>query len=366
MNEVAHLLGLPEGRTLEFKRDLSSLRPILRTLVAFANTAGGTLIIGRDDDGRLRGVASIQDEEERLANAISDSIQPVLMPDIEVVAVGGKDLLVIRVARWPGPFYIKALGSEEGVYVRLGSTNRKAGEEQLAELRRTARHLVFDQLPCVGAELEDLDIQDARKAFSDVGRDLEESKLESLGVLIRYGRHLIPSNGGMILFGRDGVRQRFFPDAQVRCACFAGPDKVEFLDRLDIEGTVLEALEEVPKFIRRNTRLGGRIQEMRRQDIPEYPRVALREALVNAVAHTDYTLRGMQIMVAVYQNRMEIQNPGMLPFGMTLESFRAGVSQIRNPIVSRVLRELDLMEEWGSGYKRITEDCDQGGYPYPE
>ena len=144
--------------------------------MAFANTAGGALIIGRDDDGRLRGVASIQDEEERLANAISDSIQPVLMPDIEVIVIEGKDLLVVRVARWPGPFYVKALGPEEGVYVRLGSTNRKAGEEQLAELRRTARHLVFDQLPCVGAELEDLDIQGARKAFSD--RPVEDASLD--------------------------------------------------------------------------------------------------------------------------------------------------------------------------------------------
>jgi hypothetical protein len=105
---------------------------------------------------------------------------------------------------------------------------------------------------------------------------------------------------------------------------------------------------------------------MRREDTPEYPAVALREGLVNAVAHADYSKRGMQIMVAIYSDRMEIQNPGILPLGMTVEDIKDGVSRIRNPVIARVLRELDLMETWGSGYRRITEDCDQGGYPYPE
>ncbi|MFY9824518.1 MAG: ATP-binding protein [Thermoanaerobaculia bacterium] len=185
-------------------------------------------------------------------------------------------------------------------------------------------------------------------------------------MLVRYGRNLLPSNGGMILFGREEARRRFFPDAHVRCARFVGTTKAEFLDRLDIEGSVLGALEETPRFIRRNARLAARIEGMLREDIPEYPRVALREALVNAVAHTDYTQRGLQIMVAIFADRLEIQNPGMLAFGMTLDDLRAGVSRIRNPVIARVLRELNLMEKWGSGYKRIAEDCAAGGYSLPE
>ena len=236
----------------------------------------------------------------------------------------------------------------------------------LAELRRSRDHLAFDQLPCIGTEYDDLDMASIRKAFGKVVREIDDSKLESLGVLIRYGKTLIPSNGGMILFGRTPVRDRYFPDAQVRCARFAGTEKVDFIDRLDIEGTVLDALTEVPKFIRRNTRMAAKIEGMQRQDIPEYPVIALREALTNAVAHTDYTLRGMQIMVAIFSDRLEIQNPGMLPFGMTLNDLKSGVSKIRNPVIARVLRELDYMEKWGTGYKRIIEDCDGGGYPHPE
>jgi len=126
------------------------------------------------------------------------------------------------------------------------------------------------------------------------------------------------------------------------------------------------ALDDVPKFIRRNTRMAAKIKSLRRQDIPEYPPVSLREALVNAVVHTDYAQRGSQIMVSVFSNRLVIQNPGMMPFGMTIDDFKAGVSRIRNPVIARVFRELDLMEEWGSGYRRIGDDCRAGGYPMPE
>jgi ATP-dependent DNA helicase RecG len=167
--------------------------------------------------------------------------------------------------------------------------------------------------------------------------------------------------------GRDVMRQRVFPDAAVSCARFRGSDKVEFLDRLSLDDrTVLEALDDVARFIRRNTRLAARITTMRREDIPEYPEIALREVLVNAVAHADYSLTGMRIRVAIYADRLEVENPGMLPFGMTLDDFKAGVSRIRNRVVARVLRELGLLEEWGTGYRRVLEDCRAGGYTAPE
>ncbi len=364
--EIKELITCPEGKTLEFKRDASSLRPILKTLVAFANTAGGTLVIGLEDDGNLRGVSNVKMEEERIANAVSEGIAPALFPDIEVATIDDVSLLVIHVARWPGPYFLKADGAERGVYVRLGSTNRRAGPEAIEELKRESRHRAFDQLPCIGAELEDLDMESAVRAFSAKGRDVDEAKLESLGVLVRYGDTLIPSNGGVILFGRDATRRSSFPDARVRCARFQGTGKSRFLDQLDIEVSVLDAIEEIIRFVRRNTRLAAKIEGLRREDIPEYPQIALREGLVNAVAHTDYSLTGMNIRVAIFDDRLEIENPGTFPFGLTVDDLKAGVSRIRNPVIARVLHELELMEYWGSGYKRMREDCQEGGYPLPE
>ena len=366
MTDLQEILSAPEGKTVEFKRDLSSLKPILRTLVAFANTAGGTLVIGREDDGTVVGVPDVLQDEERLANVIADGIRPAMMPEIDLCSSGGSSLLIVRVPHCRGPFYLKAEGPEAGVYVRLGSTDRRAGPEILAELRRSLSGLSFDQMPCPDLSAEDLDQERLRHFFAQIGRKVSRKHIESLGVLVPHAGRLVPSHGGLVLFGLDSAREHLFPDARVSCARFRGTDKTEFLDRLDTGATVLEALEEVPRFIRRNTRMAARIATMRRQDLPEYPEMAVREVLVNAVAHADYSLTGMQIRVAIYADRMEIENPGMLPFGMTLDDFKAGVSRVRNRVIVRVLRELGLVEQWGTGYQRVTEACRSGGYPTPE
>lgn len=365
MVDIQEILSLPEGKTVEFKRDLSSMKPILKTLIAFANTAGGTLLIGRDDHGVIVGVDNIFDTEERLANAIADSIYPPLMPEIETTSLDGKALIVIRVVHWRGPFYLKSQGPEEGVYVRLGSTNRVAGSDLIAELKRSISNISFDQLPCPDIDVNGLDMSLIRQAFSNVGRKVDHKKLVTLGILVPYSGKFVCSNGGIILFGQDEVRERYFPNAKVRCARFQGTDKVDFIDQYDGEGTIVDAMKDVPNFIRRNTRLAAQIDQIQRKDISEYSLIAIREVLTNAVVHADYSIRGMNPRVAIFSDRLEIENPGMLPFGYTLEEFMAGVSHIRNKVIARVFRELHLMEEWGTGYRRVIEACHTGGYPNP-
>ena len=365
MVDISEIVSLPEGKTIEFKRDLSSIKPILKTLIAFANTAGGTLLIGKDNDGTIIGVNNIFDVEEKLANTIADSIYPPLMPEIEITSLEGKALIIIRVAHWRGPFYLKAQGPEEGVYVRLGSTNRAAGPELIAELKRSISNTSFDQLPCPEADINGLDMKRIKQAFSNVGRKINQKELETLGILVRYSGKLVCSNGGLILFGQDELREKYFPNAKVRCARFQGTDKVDFIDLYDCEGTIVEAMNDVPNFIRRNTRLAAKIDQIQRQDIPEYALVAIREVLTNALVHADYSIKGMNPRIVIFSDRLEIENPGMLPFGYTLEEFIAGVSHIRNKVIARVFRELNLMEEWGTGYRRIIEACQSGGYQTP-
>jgi Predicted transcriptional regulator containing an HTH domain and an uncharacterized domain shared with the mammalian protein Schlafen len=306
-------------------------------------------------------VGDIFDAEEKLANAIADSIEPPLMPEIEMTSFEGKALIVIRVVHWRGPFYLKAQGPEAGVYVRLGSTNRVAGPELIAELKRSLSKSSFDQLPCLDIGIEGLDMDRIMQAFSG----MDQKKLETLGVLVPYAGRLVCSNGGLILFGQDHFRERFFPNAKVRCARFQGTDKVDFIDQYDCEGTIIEAMKDIPNFIRRNTRLAAKIDQIRRKDIPEYALIAIREVLTNALVHADYSIKGMNPRVAIFSDRLEIESPGMLPFGYTLEEFTAGVSHIRNKVIARVFRELRLMEEWGTGYKRIIEACQTGGYQAP-
>ncbi len=364
--DIETLLTFPESRTLEFKANLSSLKPILKTLIAFANTAGGILIIGIGDDKKLLGVEDILASEEKLANSISDSISPALMPEIEITSVQGLSLLVVRVPHWRGPFYLNSEGNEKGIYVRLGSTNRAATGELLEELKRSIMKVSFDQLPCPEVDASGLDYQRISKAFSKVGKNnVDSSVLERLHILVPYNNRLVCSNGGLILFGQDKYRKQYFPNTEIRCARFQGEKKVDFIDQYDFQGTILEAIGNISKFIQRNTRLAASIENIKRENIPEYAPVIIREILANALVHADYSILGMNTKIAIFSDRLEIESPGMLPFGFTLGDFFSGVSHVRNKVIARVFRELNIIEEWGTGYRRIRKVCSEDNYPTP-
>jgi len=152
---VAEMLKAQEGKTLEFKRDLSSPRNILKSVAAFANTAGGVIVIGVDDKSREPlGIVDPLDAEERLCNLIFDSITPRLVPNIEITTVEGRTLLLAEVfLSSTRPHWLNAQGPENGVFVRLGSTNRQADRELIAELRRTVEGVSFDERPCRNPQL---------------------------------------------------------------------------------------------------------------------------------------------------------------------------------------------------------------------
>ncbi|RLC13892.1 MAG: hypothetical protein DRH93_21375 [Deltaproteobacteria bacterium] len=345
--DIARIITLPESKTLEFKQNISPLKQIMRTIVAFANTAGGIIVIGRGDQGEIVGVDDPLAVEEQLANSVADSIAPMIMPDIDIVSLEGKSMLCIRVAHWPGPFYLESEGKEHGVYIRLGSTTRQSGPEFIAEIKRQQSNKSFDQLPCPEYGIESLDHQLIQEEFGKIIGKVKEQQLISLGLLTHFSGRNVVTYGGLILFGRHDVRQMVLPDARVSCARFRGKNKAHFLDRLDLEGSILDTIKQVPNFIARNTRLFPKIAGMVREDIPAYPDFVIREILVNSIVHCDYSLIGMRVMVGIFSDRLEIQSPGILPFGMTLDDFKSGVSRIRNRVLARTFKELGIMEEWG-------------------
>jgi predicted HTH transcriptional regulator len=193
---VADLLTRPEGKSLECKRNLTSAEPVLRTIVAFANTAGGTLIFGVEDERRtVVGVGDPLRLEERLVNLVTDSIRPRLAPDVEVVPWRKTHLVVVRI--YPGAgrsYHLKVLGPQEGVFVRVGSSNRRADPLLLEELRRASRHEAFDEQPVVGPSSEALDFRAASELFAP-SRRLTRNDLRVLGLLVPHQGHLRPSVG---------------------------------------------------------------------------------------------------------------------------------------------------------------------------
>jgi predicted HTH transcriptional regulator len=364
MVDLANLLNQHEGKTLEFKRDASSPVPLMKTLVAFANGSGGILLIGVEDQTRhILGVAEPTRMEAQLASWIVDRIEPRLVPEILILPWRNKNLVMVEVFPSPlRPHFLKAEGEATGVYVRIGSTNRKADPAQVAELKRQVLGGSFDEDPLPEKNPEDLDFPAAAESFA-VKRKLVPGDLKTLNLVVRYQNRLVLTVGGMLLFGKE--RLTVFPDARIRAAVFAGKDRTQILDAQEITSHLPKAVEEVIAFVLRNTRRSIQVAGIRNEGVPEIPLIALREAVINAVVHADYGQHGSPLRVAVFGDRLEIENPGGLPPGLTLDEVRQGASKLRNRVIGRVFHELGLIEQWGSGIQRMTNACLDAGLPEP-
>ena len=248
--DLLQILKRPEGKTLEFKRELSTPERTLKTIVAFANTAGGTLLFGVEDESRhVRGVREPLNLEERLANLMTDLIAPRLVPEIEILPWRRTQVLAVQVYPSPSrPHYLKREGPAVGVYVRVGSTNRRAAAELIEELRRFARGEAFDEQPMPGLDSEGLDFRAASESFAPV-RKLARRDLETLRLVTGHQGREVPTVGGMILFGQD--RERHFPDAWIQVGRFAGTDKSRIIERAEIRSFPLNQRTPVrPKPVR--------------------------------------------------------------------------------------------------------------------
>ena len=358
------MLRRPEGKNLEFKRDLSSPAGMLRTVVAFANTTGGTILVGVEDrTAHVCGVGNPLDVEERAASLVSDSVRPRIVPDLQILTFRNLQVLAVQVHPSPArPHFIAREGLRAGAYVRVGSTNRLADAPLIAEMQRFAAGDSFDEQPLPALDSEAVDFRVASEFFAP-SRKLTRRNLETLRLVTRHQGRVVPTAGGVLLFGVD--RLVHFPDAWIQAGRFAGTDKAAILDHADLRMPLITAIEEAVEFVRKHALHGASIGPIRREERWNLPPAAVREAIVNAVAHADYSQRGAPIRVAIFDDRLEVENPGLLPFGLTLDDLPLGVSKLRNRTIGRVFHELGLVEQWGSGIQRMIASCLDSGLAAP-
>ncbi len=246
--------------------------------------------------------------------------------------------------------------------MRVGSTNRRADRELVEELGRFARGEAFDEQPMPELDSEALDFRAASESFAPV-RKLSRTDLETLRLVTVHQGRKVPTVGGMLLFGRD--RGRHFPDAWIQAGRFQGTDRSHFVDRVEIHSFPACAIEEAIAFVQKHALHGAEIGGVRRRERWSLPPVAVREAVINAVAHTDYAQHGAPIRVSIFADRLEVENPGLLPFGLTVEDLHRGISKLRNRVIGRVFHALGLIELWGSGVQRMTAACRDTGLQDP-
>ena len=350
-----------ESKTLELKAQLPQRDQIAKTVVAFANTSGGKLVIGVDDDRQVVGLGEgdVLDLQDRVASIVFDRCYPAILPEIYSANVQGKLVLVVEVFRGNLlPYYLKSAGKNDGTYLRVGATNRKADFEHILELERQKRNQSFDEEICREQPLDELDLTPLVARFAARGKPLDEQKLKNLKLIALEQGTLWPTQGLMILLGA-------LPHVVVKCARFKGTDMSVFLDRKEYDGELLGQLEQAEGFIKNHIHLRGEINGLQRTDTYELPEAALREALVNALVHRDYANQGRDIKVGVYDDVVNVVSPGGLPSTLTAETLLDGRSEIRNRVVARVFKELGYIEQWGSGIQRIRAACLEWGLAEP-
>ena len=364
-----------ESKTLELKSELpQQSEKYIKTLVAFANTAGGKLIVGvRNKDKAVLGVSNAAVAADRIATTLSQMCVPLLTPNIYRETVDGKDLVIAEI--YPGattPYYIKSQGIEKGTYVKVGGTTELADDAQIRELQLRGASQSYDAQIYVGQPYDEKAAHALCKVIDEYRRQSAEAKgndapaqkvtptnLENWGLLRRFESKLLPSRAFMLL------TENPFEFAKIQCAQFKGTDRVVFLDRREYSGPLYEQIEEAVQFVLRNIRFGAEISGLLREDSYELPIVAIREAIINATIHRSLQLTSA-VQVALYDDRLEVSSPGALFGSLTLEQALAGSTALRNPKVAKVFEEMDLFESWGTGLRRIRESCKKLGLPEPE
>ena len=362
MSNIVEQIKLGENKILEFKEILPKNDSIAKTAIAFSNTSGGKLIIGVNDK---REIVGIDDEEifelqDKIASIIFDSCTPNILAEIYTLNVNGKLLLVIEISRGNLlPYYLKHYGKEAGVYVRLGATNRQASIEMVYELERQRVHQSFDEQIAWETPLGSLDLTPLQKAFNKIGKTLDHAKLLSLKLIKIEQDKEYPTHGLLILLGS-------YEHVEIKCARFKGTNMAVFLDKKEYIGDLFSQLEQTELFIKNHLHLKAEILGLQRTETYEIPIPAIREALVNAIVHRDYSNFGRDIKVGIYDDMLNIVSPGGLPNGVTIDEVLSGRSEIRNKVLARIFKELGYIEQWGSGLARMKELCKEAHIKEPK
>lgn len=352
-----------EGKNVEFKEELPSSQAIAKTVIAFSNIGGGKLIIGVNDQGRVTGIkpeVDILELQDKVASIIYDNCYPNVIPDIYTTTIDNQVLLVIEVYRGNLlPYYLKKHGKNEGVYIRIGATNRKASYENILELERQRMNLGYDQETNREVDFYTLDFSSLSERFAKVNKSLDIPVMKNFKLVLEENGKLYPSNGLLVLLGK-------FENVRIKCGRFKGTTMDVFLDRKEYDGDLFTQLEDAEKFIKNHIKLSSEIKRLQREDQYELPVEAIREGLINAVVHRDYSIDGRDIKIGIYDDMVNIVSPGSFPSTITQEDLLEGRSEIRNKVIARVFKELNYIEQWGSGIRRIKSSCKNRGLKEPQ
>ena len=329
-----------ESETLELKEIV--VEDIKKEIIAFANSAGGTLYVGVADDGNIVGVENPDMVIQQISNMVRDSIKPDITMFIRYTAknVEGKQIVAVEIQRGTErPYYLAKKGLRpEGVYVRQGTSSVPATS---TAIRRMIKDTDGDSFEAMRSLEQNLTFQAAEKEFALRHLAFGVSQMKTLGILNTDG---IYTNLGLLLSEQCAHT--------VKAAVFEGTNQSIFRDRQEFTGSLLQQMNEVYEYIDRRNQVHSTFDKLRRIDTRDYPEVAIREALLNSLVHRDYSFSA-STLISVYDDRIEFTSIGGLPAGVSLDDIMLGLSVCRNPKLANVFYRLELIEAYGTGMKKI-------------
>lgn len=348
----------------------------MKTVVAYANGQGGKIIFGVDDQTlEIVGMDTdnIFQTIDAITNAISDSCEPKIIPDITLQTFDNKTVIVAEIL--PGkmrPYYIRSKGIVNGTYVRVSGTTRPVSDYMLKELILEGQNRYYDceiyedlviteeEIECLCAKMKAIAVQNTLTEGEKLKvKDVTQNVLLSWGVLAENAGVIVPTNAYALLTGQARLQPT------IQCAVFKGKDRAYFVDRREFEGPIQDQMEAAFQYVLEKINRGMRIQGMYRQDVYELPVDSVREMIANSVAHRSYLEPG-NIQVALFDDRLEVTSPGMLLNGVSIKKMKEGYSKPRNRAIASAFAYMKIIEKWGSGIPRMLRECKGYGLPEPK
>lgn len=355
-----------------------------RTVSSFSQKPGGGVIVFGGVDDKINkkitlvGVNNIAELQEKFSN-INNLMSFTIRPEYHILQYNKFNLLAIVVLECPAQFkpcHYKPAGLSKGSYIREGNTDRMMTEGEIRDLISRSKKLKIDKFKAEGVGLEYLDREKINQLLLKSGKQTNRvdanhtptfEVLKNLGVADEFDGTKVPTLGGFLIFARDNNPQFFqaFSRYIIRCVRYKGPTvSSDIIDSADIKGTLDFQIDEMQKFVLRNIKKSALVIGAKRVERYEYPEKAIREIVANAVIHRDYQITETYTQVNVFENRMEVFNPGCLPPGVTIENIKdAQVS--RNEVIAAVLKDMGYLEEYGRGIDIVFDKMAKWGLMRP-
>jgi ATP-dependent DNA helicase RecG len=351
------ILNKGEGYMVEFKETAD--KSIASEVCAFANASGGRVFIGVTDKGKSIGTDTGNAARSRLQDTLN-KIEPRLSVDIST----HDNIMVITVPEGKN----KPYSCPNGFYLRSGPNSQKLERNGIIEFLQTEGKVIYDALVndeyVITDNFKEAEFQRflGKANISDVLPREEMLKNLNCAEIGSNGK-LSYTNAGLLFF-RDNSRNVRFDFSHVVCVLYKGTDKVDIIDAKNLDGGIMENIDNAIVFLKRNLRVRYEIKTFQRKNILELPEAALKEAVTNAVCHRDNFEKGARVMVEIFDDRVEITNPGGVPKGITKENFGT-TSVTRNPIIASLLHRADYIERMGTGINRMASEMEKAGLEKP-